>query len=119
MATSSRYSRQSLRKQLSWSEIDTDYLRQLIGLAKIEDLAGAGLAQRPQRLGDVTTALMPEAALGKAQLMAREPMVVCGLGLVQATLNAYGENCIFEASVRDGDRVSKGDCLGKRGLGVG
>jgi len=113
MATSSRYSRQSLRKQLSWSEIDTDYLRQLIGLAKIEDLAGAGLAQRPQRLGDVTTALMPEAALGKAQLMAREPMVVCGLGLVQATLNAYGENCIFEASVRDGDRVSKGDCLGK------
>ena len=36
-----------------------NYLDQLIRLAKVEDLAGAGLATRPACLGDVTTALMP------------------------------------------------------------
>src|SRR5690606_21191387 len=90
---------------------DTDYLRQLIGLAKIEDLAGAGLAERPARLGDVTTALMPEGQNGQAHLVAREPLVVCGLPLVPFVLNAYGEGCHFEAVKTDGDRAGHGAML--------
>ena len=37
----------ALKTRLQWNELDPDYLRQLVGLAKIEDLAGAGLAGDP------------------------------------------------------------------------
>jgi nicotinate-nucleotide pyrophosphorylase (carboxylating) len=113
MSTVRRYTQSDFRTQLSWADLDPDYLRQLVGLAKIEDLAGAGLATRPERLGDVTTALMPEGATGTAQLTAREPMVVCGLGLVQLALDSYGENCTFEAHVQDGGSVAAGDSIGQ------
>jgi nicotinate-nucleotide pyrophosphorylase (carboxylating) len=113
MSPERQFTRADLTKRLQWQDIDPDYLRQLVGLAKIEDLAGAGLAERPQRLGDVTTALMPEGAVGEAQLTAREPMVVCGLGLVQLALDAYGEGCHFESTLQDGDFVTGGDSLGK------
>lgn len=110
--TNRRYQPQDLSTRLRWEDLDPDYLRQLIGLAKIEDLAGAGLAVRPARLGDVTTALMPQGAVGAARLVAREPMVVCGLGLVAPTLAAYGEGVRFTPSVADGQGVSAGDLLG-------
>ena len=112
MSTENKFTRDTLLSQLQWTDLDADYLRQLVGLAKIEDLAGAGLAARPERLGDVTTALMPEGATGSARLTAREPMVVCGLGLVQLALDAYGAGCQFEANIQDGGRVASGEVLG-------
>ncbi|MGJ8654443.1 MAG: carboxylating nicotinate-nucleotide diphosphorylase [Opitutaceae bacterium] len=112
MSHDSRYSAATFKTRLSWQDLDTDYLRQLVGLAKIEDLAGAGLAIRPERLGDVTTALMPEGALGEAQLTAREPLTICGLGLVQAVLDSYAENCTFETKSNDGQALNKGDVIG-------
>jgi nicotinate-nucleotide pyrophosphorylase (carboxylating) len=112
MSHNARYSKESFKTRLTWQDLDTEYLRQLVGLAKIEDLAGAGLADRPQRLGDVTTALMPEGAEGRAQLTAREPLSVCGLGLVQAVLDSYGENCIFNSQAEDGQAVERGEVIG-------
>jgi len=113
MITEGRFSKDALLTRLQWSDLDTDYLRQLVGLAKIEDLAGAGLRTRPERLGDVTTALMPEGARGKAQLTAREPMVVCGLGLIPLVLEAYGKDCRFEPETSDGTSVEAGRILGR------
>ncbi|MGJ8649073.1 MAG: carboxylating nicotinate-nucleotide diphosphorylase [Opitutaceae bacterium] len=112
MSHDRRYSKDTFLTRLAWDDLDHDYLRQLAGLAKIEDLAGAGLAVRPARLGDVTTALMPEGAQGSAQLTAREPLIVCGLGLIPIVLNTYDENCSFEPSSKDGDSLQKGDILG-------
>ena len=112
MTSQRRFSRDDLSTRLQWPDLDTDYLRQLIGLGKIEDLAGAGLATRPQRLGDVTTALMPERAEGQARLVARAPLVICGLGMVDLTLEAYGEACQFEAACRDGDLLQPGGVIG-------
>ena len=112
MSEATRFTKQDLLTRLNWDQIDPDYLRQLVGLAKIEDLAGAGLASRPERLGDVTTALMPEGKFGQAQLTAREPMVVCGLGMVQHVLDAYGEGCLFVPSMTDGSDVVAGEVLG-------
>ena len=111
MARQRRYTRDDLSTRLQWADLDVDYLRQLIGLAKIEDLAGAGLAKRPERLGDMTTALMPEGARGQARLVARGPLVICGLGLVGLTLEAYGD-CQFEAVCQDGDLLQSGDVIG-------
>ena len=45
MTSPTTFAKEALHKQLSWEQIDPDYLRQLVGLAKIEDLAGAGLAR--------------------------------------------------------------------------
>ena len=104
---------ESLHTRLAWSDLDETYLRQLVGLAKIEDLAGAGLAVRPERLGDVTSALMPEGSTGAALLAAREPMVVCGLPLVSLVLDAYGSGCRFEPSVTDGTAVAASTILGR------
>jgi len=112
MSYQARYSKHTFQNRLDWQDLDPDYLRQLVGLAKIEDLAGAGLAHRPTRLGDVTTALMPEGATGRAQLTAREPLVLCGLGLVQTVLDSYGQGCQFEAQAEDGQLVGKGDSIG-------
>ena len=112
MPHSARYSKDTFKTRLAWEDLDPAYLRQLIGLAKIEDLAGAGLANRPERLGDVTTALMPEGATGKAPLIAREPLTVCGLGLIQPVLDSYGEGCEFSAENKDGGSLSTGDRIG-------
>ncbi|MEM8867258.1 MAG: carboxylating nicotinate-nucleotide diphosphorylase [Verrucomicrobiota bacterium] len=107
-----RYPASTFRTQLKWDDLDQDYLSQLIGLAKIEDLAGAGLAVRPSQLGDVTTALMPEGTEGRAQLVAREPTVTCGLRMIEPVLKAYSADCQFEARVEDGADASKGELLG-------
>lgn len=112
MSHQARYSKETLQTRLSWSDLDRDYLQQLVGLAKIEDLAGAGLTHRPERLGDVTTALMPQDTSGRAELIAREPLVVCGLGLIQMVLGGYGEGCRFEPNARDGQLVDTGDLIG-------
>ncbi|MFP4204359.1 MAG: carboxylating nicotinate-nucleotide diphosphorylase [Opitutales bacterium] len=108
-----RFSRETLCPRLQWSDVDRDYLRQLAGLAKIEDLAGAGLAHRPDRLGDVTSALFPENTIGAAHLVAREPMVVCGLELIPVILEAYSEECFFKATASDGESVEAGQLLGE------
>lgn len=112
MSHQARYSKETFQTRLAWRDLDPDYLRQLIGLAKIEDLAGAGLAHRPERLGDVTSALMPEGASGKAVLKAREPIVICGLGIIQWVLDSYSSDCRFEASAEDGQRLEAGQPLG-------
>ena len=101
----------ALKTRLQWNDLDPDYLRQLIGLARIEDFAGAGLARRPERLGDVTTALMPESTFGRAKLVAREPQVTCGLGLIPLVLESYSEGCKVETTVTDGTDLAPGDVL--------
>ena len=102
----------SLLFRLRWEDVDPDFVRQIVGLSKIEDLAGAGLAQRPAQLGDPTSALMPDGAEGRARLVAREPMVVCGLPLIPLVLEAHDENCAFAPTVADGDSVDAGRTLG-------
>ncbi|MGB0459639.1 MAG: carboxylating nicotinate-nucleotide diphosphorylase [Opitutales bacterium] len=112
MSNGLRFTKENLLMRLSWDRIDSDYLRQLVGLAKIEDLAGAGLAERPAQLGDITSALMPEGASGAAQLTARESMTLCGLGLVELVLAAYGEGGSFEPRQQDGAALKPGDVIG-------
>ena len=108
-----RFSKDDLKSRLTFADLDEDYLRQLIGLAKIEDLAGAGLKRRPEQLGDLTSMLMPEGAQGEATLNAREPLVVCGLPLVPLILESYGSECTFEALVDDGALLAADQPIGR------
>ncbi len=104
--------RQHLLRRISWEDLDPEPLRQLIALARDEDLAGWGLRERPPQPGDATSALMPEDKQGAARLMAREPMTVCGLPLVPMVLECYGGKVEFDQKSLNGDNVCSGDCLG-------
>ena len=105
----------TLARRLDWEDIDPAHVRELIRLARDEDLSGAGLARRPESPTDVTTATFPPARQdGQATLAARQPLVVCGLPLVPLILETYGGG-VFEPRLQDGDTAEPGDCLGHIG----
>ena len=63
--------------------------------------------------GDATTlATIPESSQSRARMIAREPMIVCGLDLAQATFHELASNCQIKCRVQDGDRLpARGELL--------
>ena len=100
-----------LHHRVRWTDLDPVHLRRLIASARDEDLAGAGLKRPPGRNGDVTTAGQSLSGRGTAALVAREELVVCGLGLVSTVLSAYGRGATVNPLVGDGDVVPAGALL--------
>ncbi len=100
-----------LHRRLRWADLDPAHLRRLVALARAEDLTGAGLRRRPRRSGDATTLGQRLTGRGTADLVAREDLVVCGLGLVPLVLAAYGRGCTVKPRVRDGARVPAGTVI--------
>ncbi len=94
--------------RLQWDHLDRFALRQLVEWARGEDLDGRGLARPPERRGDVTSALLRPGLRGKARIVAREPLVLCGLELVPVILDAYGGAAAFHPRDTDGARVEAG-----------
>lgn len=102
----------TLLKRLSWDDLDIASLRKLIELARDEDLAGLGLRLKPRVTGDRSTAALSTAPRqGSADLVAREPLVACGLPLISPILAAYGGNASVQLLARDGRNLQKGDVL--------
>jgi nicotinate-nucleotide pyrophosphorylase (carboxylating) len=76
--------------------------RALVGLALAEDLGP----------GDVTSAVtIPSEAVGRAQIEARQDLVVCGLALAAETFLQVDPRLDFEVLRRDADRATSGDPL--------
>jgi nicotinate-nucleotide pyrophosphorylase (carboxylating) len=76
--------------------VATDTLERIVHAALAEDIGG----------GDVTTeATVPEDATGTAELLVKEPGVVCGLRAAEATFRALDPEIQFEALTADGDVV--------------
>lgn len=62
---------------------------------------------------DVTTnAIMPEAQLGRVELIAKEDGMICGLHVFQRVFELLDEKTVFETSVKEGDTICKGQLLG-------
>lgn len=99
----------TLLQRLTWEDLDRSYLRRLVEIARDEDLAGLGLRARPKVSGDRSTASLVSAArAGRANLVAREDMVACGLGLLPLILTAYGGRATVQLRVRDGAALRAG-----------
>jgi nicotinate-nucleotide pyrophosphorylase (carboxylating) len=98
--------------RLTWDELEPAYLRQLITLAREEDLAGAGLA-RPVTPGDITTSALVGQAPARADFAARQPLTVCGLNLLPLIFESFGAGCAVQSAsnIRDGQSVAKGTIL--------
>jgi nicotinate-nucleotide pyrophosphorylase (carboxylating) len=98
--------------RLTWDDLDRAHLRHLVELARDEDLAGLGLLKKPAHTGDRSTAaLAAPPCLGRAHLVARTELVVCGLPLVPLILSAYGTRASVQPRLRDGRRAAPGDVL--------
>ncbi len=75
------------------------FIDRLIDLALDEDLGSAG---------DVTTsALVPEGAKGRAELWAKEPMVLSGLGAFVRTFEKVDPAVQVKLEAKDGEKTSK------------
>ena len=101
-----------LLQRLQWDDLDPAHLRRLVEIARDEDLAGLGLRRRPAQTGDRSApapGTVPPS--GSAALVAREPMVVCGLRLVPLVLNAFGGRATAQGAAHDGARVPAGRVL--------
>ena len=105
-------SAEPLIQRLRWDDLDPAYLRRLVETARDEDLAGLGLWRRPARTGDLSTACLPPPTRpGAAALVAREPLVACGLPLVPLILSVFGGRVAAQFSARDGAAVPAGGPL--------
>jgi len=99
----------TLLQRLTWEDLDRSYLRRLVEIARDEDLAGLGLRSRPKITGDRSTASLGSAArAGRADLVARQDMVACGLGLLPLILTAYGGRASVQLRARDGSTLRAG-----------
>ena len=100
-----------LIRRLRWDELDRSWLLRFAEFARDEDLAGLGLAQRPLRTGDPSAALLVGAARARARVVARRPMVLAGLGLLDVVFAAYGGRCHVKPLAYDGQFVPAGTAV--------
>lgn len=104
--------RRHLFRRVRWRDLDPAAVRTLIHQAREEDLAGYGFRALPHVPGDATTAILAPRVVGRALLVSREELVLCGMPLVPLVLRAYGGRVRFEASAREGERLARGTVLG-------
>lgn len=63
---------------------------------------------------DVTTnAVMREAVMGEVDLICKMDGVISGLEVFRRTFELLDESTVFDTSYKDGDRVKKGELIGK------
>jgi nicotinate-nucleotide pyrophosphorylase (carboxylating) len=100
-----------LIRRLRWDELDEGWLRAFAALARDEDLAGAGLATRPGVSGDPSAALLAGAGRARAQVVARRPMTIAGLGMMRPIFAAYDQACVGRPLVAEGAEVAAGTAV--------
>lgn len=110
MNAESRVKRYSSR--VTWSDLDLDWIAELIDRAQWEDLGGGGFSAVPALTGDVSSTLLDPEARGRARLVARAPMVVCGMPLIPMIAEGYGGGFQLRDPVDDGEGLLEGDVLG-------
>jgi len=76
--------------------VDSDLITRQVAAALAEDLG----------TGDVTAALVPASQQVRAQILAREPAVLCGTDWADATFKQLDPSIHLEWMVRDGDRLA-------------
>ena len=98
------------KSRLAWDEIDRESVKSLLHLCLIEE---RGRENSHSCLGDVTTDSCKITGLGKASLVAREPMILCGIGLIPLISNAFGVPQVKLArQVEDGTPLQPGESIG-------
>ena len=103
----------SLRRVFQFYACEAALNLQLLGLPLNFDpqLIRAALAE-DVGAGDVTTAAtVPADTAASAVMVAREPLVVCGLSLAEAVFKEVSAGLNLAPAATDGQRVAKGQAL--------
>jgi nicotinate-nucleotide pyrophosphorylase (carboxylating) len=100
-----------LIRRLRWDELDRSWLLRFAEFARDEDLSGLGLAQRPLRTGEPSAALLAGSVRARARVVARRPLVLAGLGLLDVVFAAYGGRCRAKPLAYDGQFVPAGTAV--------
>jgi nicotinate-nucleotide pyrophosphorylase (carboxylating) len=94
-------------------ELSLDGLHDIVARALAEDLGRDPTSDDLVR-GDVTTqASVSSDARCRAEILLKEPGVVCGLPVVEATCRALDQGVQFEPLVREGDRLESPDAVAR------
>ncbi len=92
------------RSRLQWSDINPEFLKSLITLARNEDLYGSDSLFQKKYSGDITTHLVKNDTLATVVLQARTQGVLCGVQLIPLIFEVYeANNCSFTTHLQDGD----------------
>lgn len=83
------------RPALLTERVPNDVITRQVATALAEDVGA----------GDVTAALVPETQRVRAQIVAREPAILCGTDWVEATFHQLDPSVRLEWLVRDGERL--------------
>src|SRR6476659_9745587 len=87
---------------LTMEPISRDEIQRAVRAALAEDVGA----------GDVTTlATVPEAAVANALMVAREPLVVCGVEFAECALHELSADVKIERVAADKQRVGAGDTI--------
>jgi nicotinate-nucleotide pyrophosphorylase (carboxylating) len=100
-----------LIRRLRWDDLDRSWLLRFAEFAREEDLSGLGLAPPPLRTGDPSAALLAGSERARARIVARRPMVLAGLGLLDVVFAAYGGRCHAKPLAYDGQFVPAGTAV--------
>jgi nicotinate-nucleotide pyrophosphorylase (carboxylating) len=95
------HGRRHTRPAVLTSGIPDDVISRQVATALAEDIGA----------GDVTAALVPETQQVRAQIVAREPAILCGSDWVEATFQQLDTRVRLEWQARDGDRIAAGQTL--------
>jgi nicotinate-nucleotide pyrophosphorylase (carboxylating) len=80
----------------------------------VDQAVRAALAEDLGLAGDITTdPIIPPEAHGEAAIVVREPAVIAGLDLAEATFKTLDPNVCFERLVEDGAQVAAGASVAK------
>lgn len=80
----------------------------------LADIVAAALDEDCGPSGDITTRAVVDATReGRADLVAREDLVICGLGVAEEVFAQIDEDLDFQELASDGDRVAAGTIVGR------
>ena len=77
-------------------KVESQLIARQVAAALAEDLGS----------GDVTASLVPASQQVRAQILAREPAILCGTDWAEATFNQLDDTIRLEWMVQDGDRLA-------------
>ena len=99
------------KKRINWEDIDQNATRSLLSICLIEDLG----KKRGDNIldSDQTTKICQISTNGKASIVSRETLILCGLGIVPRILEIFdGSQIKYNFSKKDGELVHRGETIG-------
>ena len=101
------------KNRISWDSLDKELLSKHLQICIEEDLGKNFDRQRFSDL-DITTKNCQLEGEGSAELVTREPMIICGLQLIPLIIEEFKDGTVvFHANFQDGEFVEPNQTIGK------